>query len=367
MLAAAVSLAAATVLPITLGFALVPERGGTGIVTGTIWVANEGSDSLTAIDAGTHAVVTVLRGVRSPHNVQASPDGGVVWVTSPPGGLAAAVDARALSVKGTVRTGTAPAHVVLMPKGSRAVVTNAGDDTVAIVDTARLHATGHLATGRYPHGLRPSPDGRTVLVANLGGSTVTLVDVPSATVRARIAVGRAPVQVAFAPGGEYAYVTVSGESSVVKIDIGRRRVVGRARVGRGPVQLAVTPDGATVVIASQGTRKQPNDEVTFVDAATMRVQTVLPTGAGAHGVAVDPSGRQAFVTDVWAGDVAVIDLAARRVVDRIQVGGEPNGISFSRLRQSHARGAANMNSPVRLTLPLGGTADGAGSGGHHHG
>ena len=222
-----------------------------------------------------------------------------------------------------------------------------------------------VATGSNPHGLRPSPDGRSALVADMGGSTVTLVDFASGESTA-VEVGRAPVQVAFSPDGAFAYATVNGEDAVVKIDVRQRRVVGRARVGRGPVQLAVTPDASTLVVASQGVKARPSDEVSLIDADTMRVTAVLVTGAGAHGVAIEPSGRQAFVTDVWAGDVAVIDLAARRVVDRIQVGGEPNGITFSPLAQPHARGAANMDSPLERALPLGGTTDG-GSGGHGHG
>lgn len=73
------------------------------------------------------------------------------------------------------------------------------------------------------------------------------------------------------------------------------------------------------------------------------------------------------MTDVWAGDVAVVDLGTRTVVDRIAVGGQPNGIGFSPLRQPHARGAVNMRSPRVTTVELGGRTDGGGSGGHHHG
>jgi YVTN family beta-propeller protein len=361
----AASLVAATALPLALALVLVREPGGSGVVTGTIWVANEGSDSLTAIDAGTHAVVTVLHGVAAPHNVQVSPDGATVWATSPSRDAVAAIDASTLAVRGIVRTGVGPAHVVLTPDGSTALVTNAGADSLAIVDVARLQAVKDVATGPYPHGLRPSPNGRSALVADMGGSTVTFVDLQTGASVA-VEVGRAPVQVAFSPDGVFAYVTVNGEDAVVKIDVRRRRVVGRARVGSGPVQLAVTPDASTLVVASQGVATRPNDEVSLIDTDTMRVTAVLATGAGAHGVAIEPSGRQAFVTDVWAGDVAVIDLAAGRVVDRIPVGGEPNGVSFSPLVQSHARGAANMDSPLERTLPLGGLTGGR-SGGHGHG
>jgi YVTN family beta-propeller protein len=101
----------------------------------------------------------------------------------------------------------------------------------------------------------------------------------------------------------------------------------------------------------------------------MRVLNVVVSGSGPHGVAIEPSGRQPFVTNVWSGDVAVVDLTARRVVDRIPVGVQPNGISFTTRTQAHARGAANMSSPLVRPLPLGGRLDGGSTGGnvgHQH-
>lgn len=363
-LVTAALMAAAVVLPLALALALVPEPGGSGVVRGTIWVANEGSDGLTAIDADTHAVVTVLRGVAGPHNVQVAPDGRTVWVTSTPRDLVAAIDARTLRVRATVTTGDEPAHVVLAPDGATALVTNGAGDSLTIVDTATLR-TAHLPTGQGPHGLRPHPNGRLALVAEARGGTASLIDVRDRRTLSRIPVGAGPVQVAFAPDGRFAFVTLGTAGAIVKVDLARARVVARTRVARRPIQIVVTPDGATVLAASQGTVARPEETLTFLDARTLRRLATVATGSGAHGVAVEPTGRQAYVTDVWAGDVAVVDLASRRVVDRIPVGGEPNGISFSPVVQPHARGAANMNSPVVKTLALGGRTDGRGSAGYH--
>lgn len=80
-----------------------------------------------------------------------------------------------------------------------------------------------------------------------------------------------------------------------------------------------------------------------------------------------PTGRQALLTDARAGDVTLIDLEERRVVDRVAVGGEPNGVSISPRAKLHARGAANMDSPRVVVLPLGGRTDGAGARGGSHG
>ena len=75
-----------------------------------------------------------------------------------------------------------------------------------------------------------------------------------------------------------------------------------------------------LLVASQGTKAGPGDSVSFVATAPMSVTAVVSTGSGAHGVVVDPSGRQAYVTNVWDGTVAVVDIPTRTVVDRIEVG-----------------------------------------------
>ena len=83
------------------------------MVTGAVWVANEEGASLSVIDAGTNTVVTTVRGVEGPHNVQVSRDSASVWAVSGHDSLAVALDARSLDLTRTVTTGGAPAHVVV--------------------------------------------------------------------------------------------------------------------------------------------------------------------------------------------------------------------------------------------------------------
>lgn len=366
LVVAAVSLCAAVVLPVLLAEMMVPGRGGAGVLEGTVWVANERSDSITGIDAGTHEVVTVLRGIATPHNVQVAPDGRALWATSGKG-LVAAIDTDTQTVEEAVFTGESPAHVIVTPDGARALATNMGDDTLSVLDAKHPQLLHTRTTGPMPHGLRPSPDGRLALVADLEGTTVGLHDTATGRRLDTIEVGRSPVQVAYSHDGRHGYVSLNEDDAVVKIDLAGRRVVGRAKVAPGPVQVYLTPDGQTLAVASQGTTAEPGDSLTLLDTASLRVKAVLTTGQGAHGVVIDPSGRQAFVTNVWDGTVSVVDLTTRTVVDHVEVGGAPNGISFSTVRQEHAHGAANGGSPLVATLALGGRTDGGGSTtGHQH-
>lgn len=44
----------------------------------------------------------------------------------------------------------------------------------------------------------------------------------------------------------------------------------------------------------------------------MTVRTTVATGAGPHGVVIDPAGTLAWVTNSYDNSVSVVDLAARR-------------------------------------------------------
>ncbi|RIK43300.1 MAG: hypothetical protein DCC57_17860, partial [Chloroflexi bacterium] len=113
--------------------ALAAER-----VTGTIWVANEEGNSLTAVDAASQTVVATLTGIPGPHNVQVSPDGRTVWAVSGHEGLAVAIDAQTYTLLGTAPVGASPAHVIVSPDNTTVYVSNSGDNSVSVIDAATL-------------------------------------------------------------------------------------------------------------------------------------------------------------------------------------------------------------------------------------
>lgn len=80
------------------------------------------------------------------------------------------------------------------------------------------------------------------------------------------------------------------------------------------------------MVANQGSAERPGDSVSVIDAATGTVLATLPAGLGAHGVAISPDGRRAFVTNTLADSLSVIDLDALRPLATFPVGHGPNGV-----------------------------------------
>ena len=334
-------------------FAVLAAAGSAFAAQGHVYVADEGADAVSVIDATSLKKTGSIPVGQGPHNVQVSPDGKSVWVTNngdpssaaeamPHGqmsksehgamvgaGAVWVIDTATGAVIAKVLVGKHPAHVVVASDGRTAYVTNGGDNTVSVVDTAAQRVIGVIRVGASPHGLRISPDGKQAWVANLKGGTVSVVDTESRKQVAQITAGKGPAQVGFTPDGRFGFVSLSEENKVAVIDPVSRKVIRKIAVGTVPIQLHATPDSRLVLVANQGTPKQPGQTVSVIDLATMKVAATIETGAGAHGVVVDRDGRHAFVTNTYANTVSVIDVAEGRVVATVPVGKGPNGISMA--------------------------------------
>ena len=334
-------------------FTVLAAAGSASEATGKVYVADEGANNISIIDAASFRKIGSIQVGQGPHNVQVSADGKSVWVTNN-GELAKAaktmpaekmpmtehaamasagavwfIDATTNAVVAKVTVGKHPAHVVVANDGRTAYISNGGDNTVSVVDTAAQRVIGVVPVGASPHGLRISPDGRQVWVANLKGGTVSVIDTESRKQVAQIAAGKGPAQVGFTPDGRFGFVSLSGENKVAVIDPVSCNVIRKIAVGTVPIQLHATPDNRLLLVANQGTPKKPGTTVSVIDVASMQLSATIKTGAGAHGVVVDRDGRHAFVINTYANTVSVIDLAERKVVATVPVGRGPNGISIA--------------------------------------
>lgn len=313
--------------------------------TGTVYSANEGGSSISAIDLATGAVATITLPL-APHNVDLTPDGKHLLAVGQPatgahggeahghdaegavGGLLAILDPADLSAPArTVAVGEHPAHVVA-DRAGRAYVSLSGANEIAVVDLAKAEVIARIPTGAYPHGLRLSPDQSELYVANVEDGSVSVIDTSSLAEVARIPVGKAPVQVGFTPSGAQVYVSLRDENRVAVIDTATREVLRRIDVGPNPIQMVATPDGAFVYVANQGTEAAPNDTVSVIDAAGGNVVKTITTGPGAHGVSVSADGAFVFVTNIADDSVSIIDTRAQAVVETVPVGDRPNGVVF---------------------------------------
>src|SRR3989454_12324449 len=244
---------------------------------------------------------------------------------------------------------------------ARVYVPNSSDGTVDVIDPISRLVITHFPVGSVPHHITPSWDLNQLYVDNTSANTLTVIDprtsLPVETIRiadpynlyftpdgtAAIVVAerlnrldvydwstwpllfRVPVpwpgvdHLDFSADGHILLTSAEFSGAIVKVDLTRRMVVGYAYVGGLPVDVRLAPDGSVFFVANQG-----RHGVSVLDPERMEEIAFIPTGLGAHGLALNRDASRLYVSNRLAGTISVIDLAARRVAATWDVGGSPD-------------------------------------------
>jgi YVTN family beta-propeller protein len=311
------------------------------VCTGTVFTANEGGRSISAVDLASGRISTAAVAI-VPHNVEAVAGGQRLFAVGTATGahgtdhhsggslvVLEAVPSAAPRVTDQITAGRHPGHVVADAMGERAFITDSEVSALLVIDVAQRRTVASIPVGEYPHGLRLSPDGREAWLANVRDGTVSVVEIATAREVARIPVGPSPVQVGFVPDGSRVYASLRSANAVAEIDARSRRVLRRIPVGSGPVQIFATRDGAHLYVANEGSRAAPGTTVSVIDIGAGSVIASIETGRGAHGVVMCGNGSRAFVTSLYDDALTEIDVTTRTVRRRVRVGRNPNGVTWA--------------------------------------
>ncbi|WP_458411911.1 YVTN family beta-propeller repeat protein [Schinkia sp. CFF1] len=344
------------------------------------FTANEGG-SISKIDQGTNEVVGTIKADGAVHNVQVSPDGKILGATLVPGmghneeatsdssmpaddhaamdddhtsmadthgnnqsmnmdqhsnadghsmdmrGFALFYDTQTNELMNKVQVGNHPAHIVFTADGKYALVTNNEDNNVSIIDMSTFAVTKTVETGKGPHGFRISADDQFAYIANMGEDTVSVINLESFKEEKKIKVGATPVTTGVTSDGKTLVVTLNSENSLAIVDLASDEVT-KVEVGVGPAQVYVQPDGKFAFVANQGTEMNPSTSVTKVDLQSKTAVATIETGKGSHGVVVSPDNKFVYVTNMFDNTVSVIDNNQNKVIQTVEVGETPNGISI---------------------------------------
>lgn len=91
----------------------------------------------------------------------------------------------------------------------------------------------------------------------------------------------------------------------------------------GLIGLAITPDEGTVYVTKCSVGVIP------VNASTYAVGSTLPLAGCPYGVAIDPTGKVAFVSRYTANTVSAIDILTNQVIATVPVGQSPGFLAVN--------------------------------------
>jgi YVTN family beta-propeller protein len=144
---------------------------------GILLVVNPDSNSLTLAGTVSQSVIAELAVGVDPRAVALSPDDVTAYVANQGSDTVSVVDLASTGVITTVAVGDRPVGVAVSPDGRFVAVAELGDDRVRFLDDASLHTLSVIPVADRPHGLAFTPDGQRLLVTHLLSGEVTVLDV----------------------------------------------------------------------------------------------------------------------------------------------------------------------------------------------
>lgn len=322
----------------------VAGDGGAALLPNPALIVANGEGSVSIVDpAALRAVATnPVEAGHHPHHLSVSPDRSHVLVTATSADLSLGHGGGGHGGHGTSATTmvyqldslsgefgpvldiAATAHNATFTRdGATIVLAMMEHGMIAGYDAATYDET-FTATG-FSMPLEVTTTGvGTLLVAESGSTTLAKFDLARKRVTARFDVGATPVAAWSSGGAEY-FVSVEGAKRVRHIVEGDLDVSldSHAIDPTGvPGQAVRTPGGRGELWVAVEDRAV----IAVFNAVSHEKLGEIPAGTKPHGIAFEPSGARAFVTDEGAARVLVFDVASRRLSGEIAVGAKPNGI-----------------------------------------
>jgi len=127
---------------------------------------------------------------------------------------------------------------------------------------------------------------------------------------------------------EFAYIPNGGSNTVTILDVVHVRIDRELTVGEHPIAVAISPTRNEVYILNSG-NDSGNGSVSVLNAGANQVVATIPVRRKPMAIAVDGSGRRAYVANFGSNSISVIDLDADREVAVLGVGDGPAALRLS--------------------------------------
>ena len=202
--------------------------------------------------------------------------------------------------------------------------------------TPQLEST--LEIGGSLFGIAIAPDGRHAYVTqeirpDEGPvlENVVRIDIKNGGTYETFTVGEATSYlptIALAPDGTYVYVVESGAAKVWRITL-ENQEIRSCSVGATPQGIASTPDGAVLIVACMGSGDGGSVSAISTSTFTAEVVSSIDPSAQLMAVAIDRTGRYAYIPDTNNMLLLVIDISLKsliRTIDLKPYNGFPYGI-----------------------------------------
>ncbi|HZB92576.1 MAG TPA: PQQ-dependent catabolism-associated beta-propeller protein [Stellaceae bacterium] len=314
---------------LALAALLALAAGARAAGTDRIFVSNERGDALTVLNAKDYALEGEVKTPHRPRGMLFSPDHKKLYVACGGSDLIAVVDVASLKVVDRIGKISDPETFDLDASGRHLYISNEEDAELTVLDLATKQAVGHYPVGLEPEGVLLNHDGSVVYVAAEGSNLVHAIALPGGK-RTDIPTGTRPRRFALTPDGKELWVSTELAAQVDVIDTATNRVTakidflppGMRKEDVSPVGLVMDRAGKTAYVTLGRA-----DNVAVVDIASRKVERYLLVGRRPWGITFDRAQQRLFVANGGSDDISIIDVAAEKVLKSVPVGHYPYGVA----------------------------------------
>jgi YVTN family beta-propeller protein len=158
----------------------------------------------------------------------------MVFITQQGSHEVSAIDLKTQSVKWTLPVGQLPAGIAMTPDDKYLLVGIMGADYVEVIDWRAQKTVKRIKAGAGTHNFRAAGDGRYTYVSNRVSNTINIIDQKTLENVGTIAVPGGPDCMEVTDDGKTMWVTLRWIKKVAVIDLASRKVTKLIPVGRSP-------------------------------------------------------------------------------------------------------------------------------------
>jgi YVTN family beta-propeller protein len=200
---------------------------------------------------------------------------------------------------------------------------------VAVVDTNTWKVIANVDVGKKPARILFQQDQKYIWVGNDapdgGESGVTVIDPAVPRVAANIKTGAGHHEIAFNTDDRYAFVTNKQDGTLSVIDVQKLAKIKDIKIGAQPASIAFSTLSKAVYVANEG-----DGTIAVVGGPDQEVLSHLTAKPGLKAIRFVPGGRWGFVASRKEDAVYIFDSSTNRFVQTVEVGKDPDKISFTK-------------------------------------
>ncbi len=207
------------------------------------------------------------------------------------------------------------------------IVLNSLSNSVSLIDPKTYRETGRVTVGKEPHHMMATPDDDALLIGNTANNELMFLDRKTGAITHKMPM-LDPYQLAFSPDRRW-FVATALRMDYVDIyngeDIIRRKAtvkpVARVKTRSMPSHLVFTNDSKLIYVTEQGSAS-----VAVIDVAARKLVQHIRVGEGPAGIWASPDDKEIWVGIMGADHVVVIDRASSKVVATVSTGAGAHNI-----------------------------------------